>query len=110
MQVPPIDLHLLVESFIGVWGYTILGLFIAIFLKKYIESAIDSLVAFAGNDLNEDDIVYLKGRKARVARTGAFKTIFYMYDNNTKWAVQNKHLSGLNIEKKLPQNGDKGGE
>lgn len=101
----PEQILLLIEPFLGSISYIILAAALALLFKKYIEGLIDGLIAFFGNDLDEDDIVYIDGRKARVARIGPLKTIFYMYDTNTKWPVQNKRLAFLRIEKKLSTNG-----
>jgi len=38
------------------------------------------MAIFVGNDFNEDDIVYISGRKARINRVGMRKTVFIMLD------------------------------
>jgi len=75
-------------------------------IQKLIIGSVEGMLEFWGSNLDEDDIVYIKGtRRARVARTGMLKTVFYMYDTNSKMVVQNTKLESLGIEKKLSTNG-----
>lgn len=74
--------------------------------KEFLRNAIAGLSVFFGNDISEDDIVYVNGRKARVSRVGMRKTIFYMADNNSKMIVPNERLKHLTLEKKLSINGN----
>ena len=59
-----------------------------------------------GNDINQDDVIYISGRKARVVRVGLSKTIFYMRDRGTKMIIPNTQLKLLTLEKKLLHNGE----
>ena len=45
---------------------------------------------FLGNDLNQDDVVYLgtDERPARIVRMGIRKTVFYMKDQDGKWNIK----------------------
>ena len=69
-----------------------------------IRNFFDGLKIFIGNDFNEDDVVYLDGKKARIIRVGIWKTVFYLYKRNTKMVVQNERLKYMTFEKSLPQN------
>lgn len=79
--------------------------FLGLLFKEFIISTIQGLVVMLGNDINNDDILYISGRQARVVRVGMKRTIFYMTDRGTKMIVPNEKLSSLTIEKKLPRNG-----
>ena len=48
-----------------------------------------------------DEIVFLNGRQARIARIGARETVFYMEDRQTAMRVRNTVLSTLTCEKVL---------
>jgi hypothetical protein len=76
-------------------------------IKDMLKEIVAGLAIFIGNDFNEDDIVYISGRKARINRVGLRKTVFIMLDvdPHTKWPVMNHRLQGMNIEKTLPTNG-----
>ncbi|MBC8410356.1 MAG: mechanosensitive ion channel [Rhodobacteraceae bacterium] len=74
-------------------------------MKDIIHNFVAGAMVFLGTDLDEDDIIYISGRKARVSRCGWRKTIFYMYEGNTKMIVPNERLKNLTIEKRLPTNG-----
>ena len=58
---------------------------------------------FMGNDFNNDDIIYISGREARIVRVGMTKTVFYMKDRGTKMIVPNEKLKNLTLEKRLQQ-------
>jgi hypothetical protein len=90
-----------------VWFF-IVGL-IALMFKSSIEKFAAALFMFVGNDYKEDDVVYVDGKPGRIVRVGLTKTVFFIYDvvdgkvlGGSKLVVQNERLSGLNIEKPLP--------
>ena len=76
---------------------------------------VQGLVVFLGSGFNNDDIIYISGRQARIVRVGIRSTTFYMTDRKTKMVVPNEQLKQLVVEKTLPKNGGvpykpKGGE
>ena len=50
---------------------------------------------------NNDDVIYISGREARIVRVGITKTVFYMTDRKTKMIVPNEKLKDLTMEKIL---------
>ena len=52
-------------------------------------------------NFNNDDIIYISGREARIVRVGITKTVFYMTDRGTKMIVPNEKLKDLTMEKIL---------
>lgn len=90
-----------------VWLF-IAGL-VALMFKSSIEKLAAALFMFVGSDYKEDDVVYVDGKPGRIVRVGLTKTVFFIYDvvdgkvlGGSKLVVQNERLSGLNIEKPLP--------
>ena len=79
--------------------------FIGLWFREALNSLFQGLLIMIGNDINNDDILYISGRQARVVRVGLRKTIFYMTDRGTKMIVPNDRLKELTIEKSLPKNG-----
>jgi hypothetical protein len=84
--------------------------FILFFFKGVIENATTGLLIFYGNDYDEDDVVLLNGRPARIVRISITKTVFYLYvyrdgkiTGGTKLALENSALSSQNIERPLPK-------
>lgn len=63
------------------------------------------ILIFYGSHFNNDDIIYISGRQARIVRVGLTTTTFYMTDRKTKMVVPNEQLKELTIEKTLPLNG-----
>ena len=57
------------------------------------------ILIFYGSHFNNDDIIYIIGRQARIVRVGLTTTTFYITD------VPNEQLKQLTIEKTLPLNG-----
>ena len=101
-----------IELLIGQYGWMLIAAFLFIIGRKTIESSIDALKVFAGNDLNTDDVIIFDGRPARVVRVGLWKTILFIYEvgcadgkpfikGGNKVAIQNDRLKSHLIEKPL---------
>ena len=69
-------------------------------------------MVFLGSDYNDDDVVYLNGRPARIIRVGLWSTVFYIYNikekdgekvivGGNKLLINNTRLKDLEIEKPL---------
>ena len=97
----------MLRGIISDYGWIIVALFLSMFFKDMVHGWIVGMGVFFGNDINNEDIIYISGRQARVVRVGWKKTIFYMTDRGTKMMVSNTKLIELVIEKRLPKNGDK---
>ena len=95
----------MIEELIGTYGWFILAGFMAILLKDALHKAVEGFMVFMGKDFQNDDILYISGRQARIVRVGFLKTIFYMSDRGTKMIVPNDRLKLLVVEKQLPKNG-----
>ena len=92
----------LMEQFIGHYGWIAVTFALGFFFKESIMSMIQGMQVFMGNDFNNDDVIYISGREARVVRVGITKTTFYMTDRGTKMVVPNEKLKDLTLEKRLP--------
>ena len=101
-----------IELLIGQYGWMLIAAFLFIIGRKTIESSIDALKVFAGNDLNTDDVIIFDGRPARVVRVGLWKTILFIYEvgcadgkpfikGGNKVSIQNDRLKSHLIEKPL---------
>ena len=102
-----------IEGLIGQYGWMAVVGFLFLIGRNTIESLIESIKIFAGNDLNTDDVIIFDGRPARVVRVGLWKTILFIYEvgcadgkayikSGNKLAVQNDKLKEYLIEKPLP--------
>ena len=92
----------LIEQMIGHYGWIALTFALAFFFKQSIMNMILGMQVFIGNDFNNDDVIYISGREARIVRVGMTKTVFYMKDRGTKMVVPNEKLKNLTLEKRLP--------
>ena len=92
----------LMEQMIGHYGWMAVTLAVGFFFKESIINMIQGMQIFIGNDFNNDDVIYISGREARVVRVGMTKTVFYMKDRGTKMVVPNEKLKNLTLEKRLP--------
>lgn len=102
-----------VKGILGDYAWLIItGVFLFMF-KSTIESIVEGLKIFLGNDLNTDDVIHFDGRPARVVRVGIWKTTLFVYEvgcangkpyikGGNKVAVQNGILKSHMIEKPLP--------
>tara|TARA_B100000902_G_C26738947_1_gene635140 strand:+ start:124 stop:537 length:414 start_codon:yes stop_codon:yes gene_type:complete len=98
----------LIEHVIGTYGWFVAAAFAAMLFKETLHNFMQGLIIFCGKDIENDDIIYISGRQARVVRVGLRRTIFYMTDRKTKMVVPNQQLKMLTIEKKLNLNGGVG--
>ncbi len=85
------------------WVAIVLGA--TFFFKDLIMNFVQGMLVFLGSNIENDDIIYISGRQARVVRKGFKATVFYMSDRKTKMIVPNEQLKTLTIERKLPVNG-----
>jgi hypothetical protein len=76
-----------------------------ILVKDVMMNFAKGILIFYGSHFNNDDIIYISGRQARIVRVGVTSTTFYMTDRKTKMVVPNEQLKELTIEKTLPKNG-----
>ena len=101
-----------VEALIGQYGWMLIAGFLFLIGRKTIESSIEAIKVFAGNDLNTDDVIIFDDRPARVVRVGFWKTILFVYEIGcadgkpfvkgwNKVAIQNDKLKDHMIEKPL---------
>jgi hypothetical protein len=93
------------QDLVGQYGWFALAALGAILAKDMIINFAQALLVFMGNDFNNDDIIYISGRQARIVRVGIRTTCFYMTDRASKMVVPNEQLKQLTIEKRLMQNG-----
>jgi|TARA_B100000959_G_C14877795_1_gene581187 small-conductance mechanosensitive channel len=96
------DVQGLMENLIGHYGWIVVTFAIGFFFKESIMSWIQGMMVFMDNNFNNDDVVYISGREARVVRVGFTKTVFYMTDRGSKMVVPNEKLKDLTLEKRLP--------
>ena len=91
----------LIEQMIGHYGWKAVTLALGFFFKESIINMMQGMQIFMGSDFNNDDIIYISGREARIVRVGMTKTVFYMKDRGTKMVVPNEKLKNLTLEKRL---------
>lgn len=79
-----------------------IGIGFALYFKNVIENLIWGLTFIYDHDYNVDDEVLIGGtRRARIVRQTISKTVFYIYDNNTRLVIPNRELHSLRCEKLL---------
>jgi hypothetical protein len=93
------------QQAIGHYGWMLAAAFAAILFKDVLFNFAQGLLVYWGSDFENDEILYISGRQARVIRLGLTSTTFFMTDRATKMLVPNSQLKALVIEKKLPING-----
>ena len=99
------NLERLAEQAVGHYGWLLLAAFAALMGKDVLVNFVQGLIVYWGSDFENDEILYISGRQARVIRLGLTSTTFFMTDRETKMLVPNSQLKQLTIEKKLPENG-----
>jgi hypothetical protein len=94
-----------VQDFLGNYGWIALVALLGFFFKETVHKAVEGFMVWMGHDFDNDDVLYISGRQARIIRVGVLKTVFYMTDRGTKMIVPNDRLKMLTVEKKLDKNG-----
>ena len=89
------------------YGWIFVAGLIALLVKDVMINLVKGIMIFYGHDFDNDDVIYISGRQARIVRVGVTSTTFYMSDRKTKMVVPNEQLKELTIEKTLPKNGGK---
>ena len=97
------------------YGWIFAAGVVALLVKDVMINLVKGILIFYGHDFDNDDVIYISGRQARIVRVGVTSTTFYMSDRKTKMVVPNEQLKELTIEKTLGVNGGspylpKGGE
>ncbi len=87
------------------YGWIFVAGVIALLIKDVMINLVKGNMIFYGHDFDNDDVIYISGRQARIVRVGVTSTTFYMSDRKTKMVVPNEQLKELTIEKTLPKNG-----
>ena len=103
-----------IQNLLGSQIWWLGGLALLFLIRRLIESAIEGLMIFIGNDYNNDDTVWIDGRPGRIIRVGLYKTVFFIYElksdpftgqaevsGGNKLVIQNSALKELRIEKPL---------
>ena len=97
----------------GEYSWVFIVMFFALLFKSTIESSVAGLMVFLGSDYDDDDVVYLNDRPARIIRVGLWSTVFYIYHINedeegnkiitggNKLLIDNTKLKDMMIEKPL---------
>jgi len=98
-------LNRVAEQAIGHYGWMIVAAFCALLFKDILFNFAQGLLVYWGSSFENDEILYISGRQARVIRLGLTSTTFFMTDRHTKMIVPNEQLKALVVEKKLPING-----
>jgi hypothetical protein len=95
----------LAEQAVGHYGWLLLAAFGALMGKDVLSRFVAGLLMYWGSDFQNDEILYISGRQARVIRMGVTSCVFFMEDRKTKMIVPTCQLKQLTVEKRLPING-----
>ena len=98
-----------IQVLIGEYGWMFGAGALVLLFREAISNLVESILVFAGNDYNADDIVYLNDRPGRIVRMSFFKTICYLYDvdetgfitGGTRLGVRTPELKSMMIENPL---------
>ena len=93
------------QQAIGHYGWLVLGAFVVLLFKDVLFNFAQGVIVYWGSSFENDEILYISGRQARVIRLGLTSTTFFMTDRQTKMIVPCSQLKQLTVEKKLPVNG-----
>ena len=97
------EIKALVDGLTSQYLWWFVGAACAMYAKEVLENLVSGVTFMFNRDYNVDDEVLIGGnRRARIVRRTMTKTVFHMYDNNTRLVVPNKEIHTLRCETKLP--------
>jgi len=114
-NLKPEQVEGIAKNLFSEYGWIFAAGIVALLAKDVMINLVKGILIFYGHDFDNDDVIYISGRQARIVRVGVTSTTFYMSDRKTKMVVPNEQLKELTIEKTLGVNGGspylpKGGE
>ena len=101
----PEQVENIAKNLFSEYGWIFAAGVVALLAKDVMINLVKGIMIFYGHDFDNDDVIYISGRQARIVRVGVTSTTFYMSDRKTKMVVPNEQLKELTIEKTLPKNG-----
>jgi hypothetical protein len=104
-SLEPDKMEGIAKNLFSEYGWVFVAGVAVILIKDVMMNFAKGILIFYGSHFNNDDIIYISGRQARIVRVGVTTTTFYMSDRKTKMVVPNEQLKELTIEKTLGVNG-----
>jgi small-conductance mechanosensitive channel len=101
----PEQVENIAKNLFSEYGWIFAAGVVALLVKDIMINLVKGILIFYGHDFDNDDVIYISGRQARIVRVGVTSTTFYMSDRKTKMVVPNEQLKELTIEKTLGVNG-----
>ena len=89
------------RDFIGEFGWIFVAGVAVIMFRELVQNFAAGLKVYFSKQWAVDEIVFLNGRQARIARIGLTETVFYMVDRHSTMRIENTSLSTLTCEKIL---------
>jgi len=89
------------RNLIGEFGWIFLAGVAVLVFRELVQNFAAGLQVYFSKQWAVDEIVFLNGRQARIARIGLTKTVFYMADRQSTMQIENTSLSTLICEKIL---------
>jgi hypothetical protein len=104
-NLKPEQVEGIAKNLFSEYGWIFAAGIVALLAKDVMINLVKGILIFYGHDFDNDDVIYISGRQARIVRVGVTSTTFYMSDRKTKMVVPNEQLKELTIEKTLGVNG-----
>ena len=89
------------RNLIGEFGWIFLAGVAVLMFRELVQNFAAGLKVYFSKQWAVDEIVFLHGRQARIARIGLTETVFYMADRQSTMRIENTSLSTLTCEKIL---------
>ena len=72
------------------YGWIFVAGVIALLVKDVMINLVKGIMIFYGHDFDNDDVIYISGRQARIVRVGVTSTTFYMAEENHQKYIEKK--------------------
>ena len=85
----PDQVENIAKNLFSEYGWIFAAGLVALLAKDIMINLVKGILIFYGHDFDNDDVIYISGRQARIVRVGVTSTTFYMTDRKTKMVVPN---------------------
>lgn len=89
------------KALLNEWVWVFVAGVAVLLFRELIQEFAAGLSVWFSRQWAVDEIVFLNGRQARIARIGLRETTFYLTDRNTTMRIKNTNLGDLTCEKVL---------
>ena len=96
--IEQVNVDQLAEQAIGHYGWLLVAAFVTLLFKDVLFNFVQGILVFWGSDFENDEILYISGRQARVIRLGITSCTFFLTDRLLTGCINLDKVKTLEID------------